>query len=141
MTGWTNAEEAAVLAWYFKNVAKTPPPFLWISLFTAPGNDDGTFTEIAYTGYAREQVLATGWANAAEGDPSTISNNALITFGQMTGGAGGTATHWGAHTLETLGDMLFHGEITVPGGGLAVTVGVQPEFAIGALTARLGDLP
>jgi len=137
MTDWTDAEEAAVLEWYFGNVAKTPPASLWISLCTAPGSDTGTFTEIAYTGYAREQISAAEWASAQNTDPTTIANAVAVTFGQMTAGAGGSATHWGAHTLVSGGTMLFHGTIVTP---LNVTVGVQPEFGIGALVARLGDL-
>ena len=62
MTGFTNAEEAGILDWYFRAQAFTPPASLFISLLTAAGNDDGTFTEIAYTGYAREEILAAEWA-------------------------------------------------------------------------------
>lgn len=67
---------------------------LYVSIHTGdPGEaGDQTTNEISYTGYARVAVARSGagWTVST----NQVVNAAAITFGQMTAGAGGTATHW-----------------------------------------------
>ena len=71
----------------------TPIANLFVALHTAwPGlAGDQTSSEIAYTGYGRVSVARTtgGWTVTG----NSVSPVAAITFGQMTAGAGGLATH------------------------------------------------
>lgn len=110
--------------------ASTLAGSFFIGLFTAAPSDSAAGTEVSYTGYARVAVArsAGGWTIAG----NQASNAALITFGMMTAGAGGTVTHFGICKAGTAGvdDAIYWGD----GLNLAITVNIIPEFAIGALT-------
>ena len=142
----TNAAEAALLDLIFLNTdwanigdagglqnSATAGSF-YISLHTANPDETGdqTTSEIAYTSYARVAVArsAGGWTRSV----STVSNTALVQFPQCTGGSG-TATHFGIGTDSSgAGNLILKGALT---SSLAVSVGIQPQFAAGALTATL----
>lgn len=99
---------------------------LYVSLHTGdPGETgDQTTSEIAYTGYARVAVArdGSGWTVTA----NSVSPQANITFGEMTGGAGGTVTHFVVGTASSAaGKLLYSGTVTP---NLAVTTGVIPEL-------------
>ena len=103
----------------------------YISLHTAsPGETgDQTTSEATYTGYARVAVArsAAGWTVAAD----TASNAAAITFGACTAGTN-TITHFGIGSAASgVGNLFIHGALTA---SLAVSAGITPSFAIGALT-------
>ena len=105
-----------------------------ISLHSAdPGEaGDQSTNEISYTGYARVAVNRTGggWTRAV----STISNTALVQFGQCTAGTA-TATHFGIGTDSTgAGNLLLKGALNA---SLSISNGIQPQFAAGALTATV----
>ena len=139
--GWTNAEEISILQWYFGGTAKTPPASTFVALLTAEPNDDGTFAEIAYQNYARQEIAAAQWAVPSGGDPTSMANAVALTY-PVAGAAGpATATYWGLMTLVSAGLILFSGKINVPSGGLPISEGIQPQFATGALILQLGDLP
>jgi len=76
-----------------ENDTSSPVATLTVALHTADPGEGGTqaTSEIAYTGYARVAVARTtgGWTVAS----GSVSPVADITFGQMTAGAGGIATH------------------------------------------------
>ena len=106
----------------------------YISLHTAdPGEaGDQTTNEIAYTSYARVAVARTGggWSRTS----STVENAALVQFPQCTGGSG-TATHFGIGTDSSgAGGLILKGALT---SSLAISNGIQPQFAAGDLTATL----
>ena len=87
-----------------------------------------TATEVAYTGYARptQARSGSGWTVASD----TVSNAALIQFGEMTAGGPDTVVHVGLGFIAT-GDVLrLHQDLTAD---LVVNNGVQPTFQIGAL--------
>lgn len=110
--------------------ASSPDTVLYISLHTAnPGAGGSQNTsEAAYTGYARVSVARTssGWSISSE----TISNVAAINFPQATGGSE-TETYVGIGTASTgAGQLLYFGSLT---SGLAVSNGITPSFAVGAL--------
>jgi hypothetical protein len=108
---------------------------LYASLHTADPGVGGsqTSSEISYTGYARVALARdnTWWTVAT----SSATNAKAITFGQMTAGAGGTATFLciGTATSGT-GHLLYRCPITSPGAGLTISAGITPNIAIGAAT-------
>ena len=122
---WANVGDAAGL-----QNSLTAGSF-YISLHTAsPGETgDQTTSEATYTGYARVAVArsAAGWTVAG----ATASNAAAITFGACTAGAN-TITHFGIGSAASgVGNLFVHGALTA---SLAVSAGITPSFAIGALT-------
>lgn len=103
---------------------------LYISLHTGDPGEAGTATtsEAAYTSYARVAVARSGagWTVAA----NAVSNAALIQFPQCTGGSE-TLTHFGVTTASSGGTkLLYKGALS---SSLAVSSGIQPQFAIGDL--------
>ena len=104
--------------------SSSPATTLTVALHTGdPGEaGDQTTSEVSYTGYARVAVARTtgGW---------TVTNNsvspvAAITFGNMTGGSGGTVTHWSVGT-GTSDKLLYSGTVTP---NIVVSSGVTPEL-------------
>jgi len=142
----TNAAEAALLDLLFLNVdwanigdaaglqnSATAGSF-YISLHTSDPGEAGnqSTNEASYTGYARIAIARTagGWTRSV----STISNTALAQFAQCTGGSA-TVTHFGIGTdLSGAGNLLLKGALT---SSLAISSGIQPQFAAGALTATV----
>lgn len=142
----TNAAEAALLDLLFLNTNwanvgdttglrnSTAAGSFFISLHTADPGETGTQTtsEVAYTSYARVAVNRTagGWTRST----STMSNTALVQFPQATGGTA-TATHFGIGTDSSgAGNLLLKGALN---SSLAISNGIQPQFAAGALTATV----
>lgn len=142
----TNAAEAALLDLLFLNIDwagigdagglqnSAAAGNFFISLHTADPGEAGSQTtnEIAYTSYARVAVARTagGWTRTV----SQIANTALVQFPQCTGGTG-TATHFGIGTDSSgAGNLLLKGALT---SSLAISNGIQPQFAAGALTASV----
>ena len=103
---------------------------LYVSLHTSDPGEAGSQTtnEIAYTSYARVAVARTtgGWTITA----NAVENAAAINFPACTGGSG-TATHFGVGTASSgAGVLLYSGALTA---SLAISSGITPSFAIGAL--------
>ena len=121
-TAWANIAD---------NAASSPATNLYLSLHTAdPGvGNDQTTNETAYTNYARVPVVRTtsGWAVPSSG---ATSNAALVQFAQC-GASGATITHVAIGTASSgTGTVLYAGELS---SSLAVSNGIQPQFAAGAL--------
>ena len=122
--------QATAIANLADNAATSPLTNLYISLHTAdPGEaGDQTTNEATYTGYARVAVARTsgGWTvtdNAAE-------NAAAVNFAQCTAGSN-TITHFAVGTLASgAGKILYSGALSA---SLAVSAGITPSFAAGAL--------
>lgn len=116
-------------------VGSAAPGSLHIGLHTAdPGEaGDQTTNEVgtgAYAGYTRVAVARTvgGWTVSG----NTGSNAAAVTFPSCSGGTGATITHFSVgHAISGAGRLVYKGALTSP---LAVSNGIQPSFAIGALT-------
>ena len=103
---------------------------LYVSLHTADPDEAGTqaTNETAYTNYARVAVARTvgGWTVSG----NTVSNAALVQFAQC-GVTGATLTHFGVGTdASGAGKLLYSGALT---SSLAVSSGIQPQFAAGDL--------
>lgn len=145
----TNAAAAAILSHYFENanhagigdatglVASTSAGVFYISLHTADPGETGnqTSNEADYTSYARVSVArsTSGWS-VTTADPASVANDAAVTFPAATGGSN-TITHFGVGTdASGTGTLLFSGALD---SSLAVSSGITPEFAIGALAVTL----
>lgn len=105
----------------------SPITSVYIGLHTAsPEAGDQTTSEATYTGYARKAVARDGsnWAGSA----GAWDNEAAITFDPCSGGSS-TITHFSVGTDPTgAGKVLFVGTCS-----LAVSSGITPQFAAGAL--------
>ena len=123
---WANIGDATGLR------GSTTAGSFFISLHTAdPGETgDQTTSEANYTGYARVAVARTSGGFTVTAD--TASNAAAVTFGACTAGSS-TCTFFGIGTASTAaGHLIASGALTA---SLAVTAGITPSFAIGAMTA------
>ena len=100
----------------------------YLALFTADPTETGSFAnEATYTGYARVAIpTASGWTDGG----STFSNSSLLQFGQCTAGSN-TITYFAVCTASTAGQLLVSGALN---SALNVSSGIQPQFAIGALS-------
>ena len=106
------------------NDATSPATNITVALHTADPGEAGTqaTSEIAYPGYARINVArpSGGWTVSG----SSVSPAAAITFGEMTGGAGGTVTHFSVGT-GVADELLYSGTVTP---NIVVSNGVTPEL-------------
>jgi len=106
----------------------------YISVHTANPNETGsqTTSEAAYTSYARVSVARStaGWSVAA----GVADNDAAVTFPAATGGSE-TETHFGIGSdASGAGNLFLWGALAA---SLAVSAGITPQFAIGALDITL----
>lgn len=104
---------------------------LYVSLHTADPGEAGsqTTSEAAYGSYARQAVArdATGWDVSG----NEASNDDLIQFPQCTSGSE-TLTYFAVGTASSgAGQILYSGALS---SSLAVSSGIQPQFAANALT-------
>ena len=138
----TNAAENNLLDLLFTNVAwanvgdvsglqpSAGAGSFYISLHTADPTETGdqTTNEAAYTSYARVAVARSGGGWTVTND--TVENAAAITFVQATGGSE-TETHFGIGSATSgTGNLQIIGALN---SSLAVSSGITPEFAAGAL--------
>lgn len=108
------------------NAASAPLTALYLSLHTADPGEAGnqTTNEISYTGYARVAVARTsgGWTIT----DNSVSPAANVEFGEMTGGAGGVATHAAIGVLASgAGKILYRGALTP---NINVALGITPRI-------------
>jgi len=142
----SNSFETDLLELIFNNVAITnvgdaggilpsvAPGDLYIRLYTdAVVVDDATIgTEAAYTGYSAGGIAVArsgaGWTIAG----NNASNAAAITFGACSAGSENIRYFaiWKDGATGTDSHRLYWGQLT---SDLAVSSGITPEFAIGAL--------
>jgi hypothetical protein len=142
----TNNFENKILSLYLENAdaanvgdatglrGSTTAGVVYVSLSTGTLTDtsDQSTTEATYTGYARVSVARStaGWSVAA----GVGDNDAAITFGACTAGSS-TVTYFGlGFNATTAGSLDVWGALTA---SLAITAGITPSFAIGALDITL----
>ncbi len=106
----------------------------YISLHTANPNETGSqnTSEAVYGSYARVSVARStaGWTVTS----GTADNDAAITFAAAASGSE-TETHFGIGSdASAAGNLFIWGALTA---GLAVSAGITPQFAIGALDISL----
>lgn len=125
-----NTTEADLLAKIFKATALSwdAATELDIHLHTGDPGESGasTASEATYTSYAVVTVNRNGtdWTGT-----NPVANGILIQFPQCTGGTN-TLTHVSI-TPEGSTQILYSGALNA---SLSVANGIQPQFAIGALT-------
>lgn len=139
----SNAFETALLTLIFNNTnlanvgdatglrGSTTAGSFYIGLHTADPGEAGTVTtsEATYTGYARVAVARSAGGFTISGN--SVSNAALVTFGACSSGSN-TITHFSFGSSSSgAGDLFLSGALTA---SLAVSAGITPSFAIGALT-------
>lgn len=102
---------------------------LEIHLHTADPGEAGvsTTSEATYTSYAAVTVSRSGSGWTVTGN--SCANDALIQFPQCTGGSN-TLTHVSI-TPASSTQILYSGALNA---SLAVSSGIQPQFAVSALT-------
>src|SRR5262245_18556218 len=142
----TNAFETSLLALIFENSnaanvgdatglrGSTTAGVFYISLATANPNETGdqSTSETSYTNYARVSVARASAQWTAAGN--VCDNDAAITFATC-GTTGATLTHFGIGSATSgAGNLFLYGALTA---SLAVSSGVTPSFAIGALDVTL----
>lgn len=107
---------------------------LYVAAHTADPGEAGnqSTSEASYTSYARVTVARTSGGWTVSGNQA--SNAALIQFPQCTGGSN-TLTYVSVGTAASgAGQILFSGALT---SSLSVSSGIQPQFAINALTVSM----
>ena len=104
-----------------------------VALYTVAPADNAAGTECDYTGYAKVAVARTagGWTVSG----NNVSNAAAINFPACTGGDADTAVAFAILTPD--GEMIIWGDITAPVGGLVISTGITPSFAIGELDVNV----
>lgn len=131
----SNAFESEMLALIFTATALTwaAATDLEIHLHTADPGEGGTTatSEATYTSYAAVTVSRSGTGWTVTGD--TCTNDALIQFPQCTGGTN-TITHVSISPSGST-QILYSGALN---SSLAVSNGIQPQFAAGALAITEG---
>jgi hypothetical protein len=101
----------------------------YLTLFTGdPGETASLAAEADYIGYARVALTkATAWTGTA----SPFTNAALIQFGACSAGTN-ALTHFAVvDTASGAVNMMISGALSAT---LNVSSGIQPQFAIGALS-------
>jgi hypothetical protein len=142
----TNVFENGLLSLVFENAnyanvgdatglrGSTTAGVFYISLHTANPNETGSqnTTEAAYGAYARQSVVrsTSGWTVAS----GVADNDSPVTFPQASSGSE-TETHFGVGSdASAAGNLFLWGALTA---GLAVSTGITPSFASGALDVTL----
>lgn len=131
MAGFSNAVEAKILDATMGSTAFggiTPLKIALVTVAVTDTDDSTTITKATYTGYADINIASTDW-NAASAGSKTTAN--ALTFGLCT-----------ASSSTVIGFAIYNNsnnEIHMYGtvSSLAVTSGVTPSFAAGALSAAL----
>jgi len=114
------------------NAASSPLTATYVAFHTADltaATNSQAQNETAYTNYARQAVArSTGWTAASSG---ATSNVAAIPFPQC-GVTGSTLTHVSIGVAVSGATAVWHyGALN---SSLAVSAGITPQFAIGALS-------
>jgi hypothetical protein len=120
--------QALDIALIADNAVSTPLTELFVSLHVGDPGEAGTqqTNEATYGDYARVGVARTsgGWAVTT----NNADNVAAITFPEASSGSE-TVDFFAIGTLTSgAGKILYSGALT---SGLAVSVGITPQFAIG----------
>jgi len=109
-----------------------PLTVLQIALHTGDPGDGGdqTTSECAYTGYGRKTIARDAGSPEWDVADGSAENNVAVDFDECTAGSS-TATHFSVGTAGSgAGKILYSGALTA---SLAISAGITPSFAIGAL--------
>jgi hypothetical protein len=143
MSSLVNQAEDDLLDLYFTNVAapsigdasglqpSATAGSFYVGLHTSDPGETATAqntNEAAYTSYARQAVArsTSGWTVAS----GTVDNDSAVTFPQATGGSE-TETHFSLGFGAS--GATFLNLVAALASSIAVSSGITPEFAAGAL--------
>lgn len=131
MSAMSNDTENATLKMHLQGTdpAYRTGTLQYLALFTAdPGEAASLAAEATYTGYARIVLTkSTAWTDGG----SSFTNAALLQFGACTAGTN-TLTFFAV--VDTASSAVAQMIRAALSASLTVSVGIQPQFAIGALT-------
>lgn len=141
MAGLSDYLENALVDWFLRGQALTPPATVYVALFTAAPSDAGGGTEVSGGSYARVAVAsslanwagtqAAGSTTASSGTGGTTSNNNAITFPAPTANWG-SVTHVALMSAASGGNLLAWAALGTP---KTVNNGdPAPSFPAGSLT-------
>lgn len=102
---------------------------LYLALHTSDPGEAGTATtgEIAYTGYARRAVARSAAGFTVTGNAVTLTSD--VDFPKMTGGAGGTVTHFSVvKEISGASVVLYKGPVSPT---IVVANGIIPRLETG----------
>ena len=102
----------------------------YLALYTAAPSDSAAGTEVTGGAYARANTNGL-WATPSGSSPTTVSNNATITFPTATA-SWGTIVAFALFDASTGGNRLYWGDLT--DATKAVASGDTASFASGAIT-------
>lgn len=137
----SNTFENEILAHIFNNAnianigdatglrGSTAAGSLHLSLHIGDPGEAGTAatSEISYTGYARQAVARSAAGFTVTGNTVTLTNN--VDFPKMTGGTGGTVTHFAVvKELSGASVVLYKGAVSPT---IAVANGIIPRLETG----------
>lgn len=108
---------------------------VYVALHTADPGEAGnqTTSEATYTGYSRVAVARSGAGWTISGTaPTQAANAAAVNFPACTGGSNTLNYFSIGRDSSGAGEILVSGALTA---SLAVSAGITPSFAIGALVA------
>lgn len=106
--------------------------YVGLSTGTLTDTSTQTTTEAAYTSYARVAVPRSGAGWTVSGTaPTQAANAAAVNFPACTGGSETETNFVVGRDISSTGEAIFYGALT---SSLAVSNGITPSFAIGALT-------
>ena len=106
-------------------------PVAYVALSTADPLDTGAgMAEPSGNNYSRVTTSGADWTAASGG---ASSNAQAITF-PTASGSWGLCTHFAVFDAATVGNMLFHGDLTV---SKTIGNGDTPSFAVGELDLTL----
>lgn len=129
MSSISNYLEAAILNHIYRgNIGGTvfaQPSSLFVALYTSDPTDADSGAEITDAAYVRQPV--TFGAPVVGVAKTTIANDVLITFPAATVDWG-VVTHFGIKDALTAGNLLDHGQLTVPKSIMTLDVAI---FSVG----------
>jgi hypothetical protein len=109
--------------------------YIGLSTGTLTDTSTQTSTEAAYTGYARVAVARSsgGWTKSGT-TPTQVANTAAVTFGACTAGSETETYFVVGRDSSAAGEVIYWGALSA---SLAVSAGITPSFAIGALVCNI----
>lgn len=110
------------------------PQKMYVALLLGNPGDNGQYTEISYSGYARQEITFTEPTSAS--GAHSVQNQSTITFPESLESAG-TVTHigiFGNSPNAGTGDMYLYGELD---DAISVISGVSPIFQEGSIKYTL----
>lgn len=106
----------------------TPPASVWLALFLSDPTDTGSGNEVSGNSYQRIQAT---FGAAVDG---VSANTTELTFPVPTGPGWGDVTHAAIFDAQTIGNMLFSGQLSQT---KVVGTGTPVKFLAGSVTVTL----